>query len=166
MTRQNPTATLKIRRVTQEDCRLLWEWANDPVVRGRAFSSESIPWSAHERWFQAKLKDPDCTFLLITDEQGQPMGQVRFDKGRDGTTETDLSVAPSLRGQGLGPQVLKLACKQLPVVSPRARRIIAAIKPENKASIRTFEKVGFRHEGQKQVKGNRAIVMSMEVHSR
>lgn len=161
----NKTTALKIRGVTEADCRLLWEWVNDPVSRDSAFSSEPISFPDHEAWFRAKLQDPGCTFLIVTDEEDRPVGQVRFDRTGEGVVEIDIGVAPSSRGQGLGPRVLKLACEELPAVSRRVRRVVAAIRPGNKASIRTFEKAGFRHEGQRQVKGNPARVMTMEVQS-
>ncbi len=32
-------ANLGLRRVEEADCRLLWEWANEPEVRSASFSS-------------------------------------------------------------------------------------------------------------------------------
>ncbi|MGH9508910.1 MAG: UDP-2,4-diacetamido-2,4,6-trideoxy-beta-L-altropyranose hydrolase, partial [Terriglobales bacterium] len=54
---------LRLRRATEQDCRLLWEWANDPDTRANSFSSELIPWDDHQRWFRAKLSDPACLLL-------------------------------------------------------------------------------------------------------
>ena len=161
----NKTAVLKIRRVTEKDGRLLWEWVNDPGVRSSAFSSEPILWPAHEVWLRGKLQDPGCIFLIVTDEEDRPLGQVRFDRIEEETVETDMSVAPSFRGQGLGPRVLIRACEELQAISRQVRTLTAAIKLENRASIRTFEKAGFQHQRRRSIKGNEAIVMSLEIPS-
>ena len=35
---------LRMRRARESDCRLLWEWANEPGVRASAFSQRAIGW--------------------------------------------------------------------------------------------------------------------------
>jgi UDP-2,4-diacetamido-2,4,6-trideoxy-beta-L-altropyranose hydrolase len=38
---------ITLKRATQEDCRLIWKWANDPDVRAASFSSKPIPYDTH-----------------------------------------------------------------------------------------------------------------------
>lgn len=150
----------KIRTAAPEDCRLLWEWANDPAVRAGAFSSDPIPWERHLDWFKGKQADPNCTLYILMDGQGHPLGQVRFDRQPDGSAETDISIARDYRGRGMGTQALGLACESFRE-SGKARRIVAFIKPENAPSLKAFEKAGFVRQGREWVKGQEAIVMSL-----
>lgn len=145
---------LQIRRATMADCRLLWELANDPVVRASAFSPASIPWEDHVAWFESKMRSPAC-HILIGEAGGAVAGQVRVEEWLDGQGEIDISVAREFRGQGLGSQLISLVVRQL-FASTAVSRIHAYILPENTASQRAFEKTGFQRAGEEQVKGRRA----------
>jgi len=35
---------LRLRPVCADDCRMIWEWANDPLVRSQSFANDPIPW--------------------------------------------------------------------------------------------------------------------------
>ena len=133
---------LTIRPATEADCRLLWEWVNEPAVRASAFHSALIPWEEHEAWFRRKLADRACFLYIAVDRRGEPVGQVRFDLQPDGRADIDLSIAKAHRQRGCGAQALRLACERAQEAA-RPSRWVARIKPENHASIRTFEKAGF-----------------------
>ena len=62
-----------------DDCRLLWDWANDEAVRSAAFSSASIPWADHVQWFQAGVASKRRSIYIVETEDARPVGQVRFD---------------------------------------------------------------------------------------
>lgn len=155
---------LKIRSVTDQDCRLLWEWVNDPVVRASAFDSHPISWQEHLDWFQRKHADPSCALYLLMDGQGHPMGQARFDRQPDGSAEIDISLSKEYRGRGVGLQALRLACETFRAGTPMAR-IVAAIKPENIASVRIFQKGGFLDQGKGFVKGHEAVFLSLDLQA-
>ena len=74
----------RMRRVTPEDCALLFEWANDPVVRRNSFSSAKISWEEHTAWFEAMQKRTDCgQYIYLCEEE--PVGQARITvSGRSG----------------------------------------------------------------------------------
>ncbi len=55
-------------------------------------------------------------------------------------------IVPAARGKNLAARALAQAIDYVFDVKG-ARRIFADIDPDNIASIRTFEKLGFRHEG-------------------
>ena len=55
-------------------------------------------------------------------------------------------IAPAARGRNLAARALAPAIDTVFDVKG-ARRIFADVDPDNAASIRTFEKLGFRHEG-------------------
>jgi UDP-2,4-diacetamido-2,4,6-trideoxy-beta-L-altropyranose hydrolase len=123
---------------------LLWTWANDPPTRAASFSTDSIPWETHQRWFEEKLRDSNC-LLYIGELPDATVGQVRIDcQGTEGVLS--LSVASNQRGNGYGQALLVRAC-QVAFETGRLTRIHAYIKPENKASVRLFQKAGFEEHG-------------------
>jgi len=154
-------AGLRLRRARESDCRVLWEWANDPGVRSASFSSEPIPWEKHAAWFAHKLDDPNCMIFLATDGSSSPMGQVRFDLLQPGEFETDISVAPERRGSGLGLGLMTRAMEEA-FRDKSVRRLHALIKPHNGGSIRLFEAAGFQKRGAIQTRGCEAIHYACE----
>ncbi|MBI4326591.1 MAG: UDP-2,4-diacetamido-2,4,6-trideoxy-beta-L-altropyranose hydrolase [Chloroflexi bacterium] len=154
--------TLCLRSVTADDCRLVWEWANDTGVRAASFSSEPIPWENHVAWFSARLADPDCRFWLATDTEQRPVGQVRFNMaGREATISVSLDAGR--RGKHLGALLIWLACRKLFREAP-VEMINAFIKPGNAMSIRAFEKSGFEKAGAKEVKNQAALLLQLARH--
>ena len=147
--------SLHPRPATSDDCRRVWEWANDPAVRAVSFTSEPIPWEQHAAWFTRKLADAN-TRLWIAKQDGSPsLGQVRFDL--DGSTSTiSVSLDASRRGKNLGALLIWSAC-QKHFRESAVETIHAFIKPDNAASIRTFEKAGFEPAGQTEVKACAAL---------
>jgi RimJ/RimL family protein N-acetyltransferase len=151
---------LRIRSVTDEDCRLLWEWANDPDVRASSFESEPIPWEEHVTWFRAKRADPNCYMYIILDQDDRPIGQVRFDiqSGSNAEAVISIGIARDQRGRGYGVEALRLACGHF-LKATGTKPIVAYIKLQNMASIRAFEKAGFVHHDITRVKGHEAARM-------
>jgi RimJ/RimL family protein N-acetyltransferase len=135
--------------------RLLWEWANDASVRATAFHPEPIPWERHVQWFTARRGDSGCRMHIITDEAGSPLGQLRIDVHGE-SAEVHLSVAAPHRGQGIGAAALREACALMSTLAPAAI-VVARVRPENAASLRAFEKVGFIQRGVEVVNGRSAI---------
>jgi RimJ/RimL family protein N-acetyltransferase len=132
---------LKLRSVSQDDCRLIWEWANDPAARAASFSSAPIPWDEHVRWFAGKMQSQQCVMYLVVDEHARALGQVRFDiEAHDATIS--ISLAPEARGYGCGPGALRLSTQQI-FASSSLKHIHAFVKQENEASFRTFLRAGF-----------------------
>ncbi|WP_392534976.1 GNAT family N-acetyltransferase [Nostoc sp. C117] len=147
---------LKLRLVSKEDCKLLWEWANDPEVRASAFSLEPIPWETHIQWFTKKLKDENCYIFIALDKQYIPIGQVRFDMLNNKEAEIDLSLERKKRGLGYGSLLINIAINSFSTFTT-VQIVHAFIKPNNKASMQAFQKAKFRKVNIENVKDNIAI---------
>lgn len=147
---------LRLKPVRDEDCRLLWEWANDPEVRSMAFSSEPILWEEHVQWLTRKLREPTCFLFVALDDQDTPVGQVRFDIDKGEEANIDVSIDRSKRRSGHGSLLINRAVEEIFRVAP-VETVHALIKPHNKGSIKAFEKAKFRRLGMETVKGNVAI---------
>jgi len=160
--RDRSHSMVKLRPVRQQDCRMLWEWANDPAARAASFSPEAISWQGHVEWFEARLSDPNCYHYVLQNQQGVPVGQVRFDVSRD-EAEVSVSIAPEFRGRAFGAAGISIASSHL-FREAGIGRICAHIKPDNESSILAFTKAGYHADGTRTVKGHRALRMVLEKH--
>ena len=131
-----------LRKVTTEDMDLLYQWANDPVVRANAFSTEQIPYEDHVKWFAARMEDPD-TAMYIFIQNDRPVGQIRLDiEGKK--AQIDYSIAAEYRGKGYGKQMLLLLETVVREFLPGIDTLVGKVKLENQASMQAFLKAGFQ----------------------
>lgn len=134
-------SNLKMRFAKTSDVDLYYNWANDKLVRQSSYNSSEIDYEQHVTWFTNKLRSSDCFFYLFSDEENIPAGQVRIDRSNDEIV-IGISIDERYRGQGLGVQMLNLACSDYLSKYPE-REIIAYIKEDNTASFKQFTKAGF-----------------------
>jgi L-amino acid N-acyltransferase YncA len=87
------------------------------------------------------MLNPD-RLLLIAYKGADAVGTVRLDVVDKGILEVSININPEMRGKGLGQVVLQRACEK--GFSLGANRLLAKVKQENAASIKIFEKVGFK----------------------
>jgi len=144
---------LWLRRVTEDDCELLFQWANDPDVRAHSVSSEPKSWEAHQASFHGTLQDPG-SLMLLGGADGRPVGVVRF-AGNQGEATISISVAKEARGRGYGTALLAggIDLARFGWYSYPLRVFHAYIKDGHQASERTFAAVGFRRTGPTVVHG-------------
>jgi RimJ/RimL family protein N-acetyltransferase len=106
-----------------------------------SFNSKAIPWDVHEGWYAKKLTSPDCRVWIM--ELGRmPIGQIRYERISADTAEISLSVAPLMRGRGLGTLLLNMT---LPMAAGelRVKWVRGIALSGNKASQRAFVKASF-----------------------
>jgi UDP-2,4-diacetamido-2,4,6-trideoxy-beta-L-altropyranose hydrolase len=145
-------AEVTLRRVRVQDCRLIWEWANDPAVRASAFSSEKIPLESHESWFAAKLASPTTAFFIAVSSGGHPFGQIRFDWDEESRAEIDVSVSGDVRQSGMGSALIRAGVDEM-LRETQLQVFHAYIKESNASSRRAFERAGFRCAERLSVRG-------------
>ena len=132
---------INLRKVAVEDCRLIWKWANDPLVRAESFASDAIPYNDHVEWFKSKIKSPDCCFFIAENSNEKPFGQIRFElEGKEAVASVSLD--REFRNKGYGSKIIALASKKLFQISD-VNVIHACIKKENVVSASAFIKAGF-----------------------
>ncbi len=146
----------RLRPAKWQDCEQIWQWANEASTRQASFQSNPIPWEDHVQWFQQKLADEQCEFWLAIDAHDCPIGQVRFDPISIEVSQISLSIDSDYRNQGFGVEILKMAIHQI-FRNSKILSISAWIKPENLASIRTFEMVQFSKIGTEYNNGHPAL---------
>ena len=130
-----------LKKVIIDDEELLLKWANDPVVRKGSFNHNTISKVEHHSWFINKLEDPDV-LMWIFELNNNPSGLVRFEKNNKGEAVISYQLVKFARGKKLASKMLKLAIEEIEK-SWGDIKILAFTLPENLASIKSLENVGF-----------------------
>lgn len=152
---------MRARKASMADARLLWEWANDPETRQRAFNKALIPYDTHVAWLRDRLESGRTTIWIFEDD-AEPVGQVRFDLV-DGAAEIDIAVAPGQRGRGYGRTILAEAVERFQAAHGRTVRPRALVLADNVASLKTFRACGFREvDVVTRASGERAVVLERD----
>ncbi len=124
------------RNVSVDDLSLLYEWANDPVVRANAINQDAIAWEDHVNWFHTKLNSPNSQ-LFILEKLNVPIGQVRIDF--DGVYWViGYSIDMKFRGLGYGKMIIAELMKRC-----ENKKLKAVVKSGNISSRKVFEGLEF-----------------------
>jgi RimJ/RimL family protein N-acetyltransferase len=150
-------AHIRLRPADAHDCRLIWEWANEPAVRAVSFATDPIPWDRHQQWFAAQLNDAGCAFYVAENEAGVPIGQVRCDMNGK-VAVISISLDQRFRGAGYGTKLIRKGCETL-FERGNIDTIHAFIRPGNAASFKAFERAGFRKVEDTVVSGQPASLL-------
>ena len=132
---------LDLRAAREDDTRLLWDWANDPVVRESAFDERPIAWETHVEWFRRRLADEHAHIYIACAPDGAPLGPVRFEGDND-VVEISISVSREFRGRGWGPALIDAGCRRL-FADTAVSTIYARVKEVNGASRSAFHDAAF-----------------------
>lgn len=132
---------LQIRLAEECDLLPLFELANDREVRANSFSTQSISLAEHTGWFNCTLANP-ARKLFVFRLNGEPAGQVRFDKERDEAV-IGVSLNARYRGMGWASLMIRKALDAYKVQEPYINRVYAFVKSANTASKYTFLNAGF-----------------------
>ena len=135
-----------LRRATEADMELLYQWANDSVVRENSFSATEINYEEHQKWFRELLEDPLCRqYIYVYD--GEDIGQIRLTI-TDNNAEIGYSIQQDKRCMGHGNKMIRLIKQKVKDEFPHVSKLIAKVKPSNVASIYCFEKNQFEEKFQ------------------
>lgn len=132
---------ITLRPATMQDAPFLLILRNDPDAIRFSVTGREVTPAEHQVWLAARLAEPD-TRLWVAEDAGAAVGQVRVDL-ESGVGTVSIGIAPDHRGRGVGQAVLQSLVVEMER-DPRATRLRAVVHPENGASVRAFEAVGFR----------------------
>ncbi len=133
---------INLRKAEIADANDIFEWRNHPDIRKSSFNQELLSWEEHEKWFMAKLKDPDTTVYMAYYKK-EKIGTIRFES-KESVIKTSVMLNPLFLGKGLGSQVIKLGVEEYIKEKKPKKSLIAEIKKENIASQKAFTKAGFK----------------------
>lgn len=166
-------APLSFRAMELDDLRLVHEWVQRPHVRRW--------WSKHETYDEVRDtyapaiegSDPTDLYLVLLGRREVGLIQTYLVAdypeyasliGRgEGTAGVDLFIADSeLTGKGLGSEILRRFVAQIVFAEPTTRHCVAGPEAANVASVRAFEKAGFRVVGGFVEDGNESLLLQLE----
>ncbi len=133
---------VQLRLATMADASLMLAWQSTPGIRAYSRNPDAPEPAEHMQWMRNKLADPRCIFHVILHD-GNPVGVLRLDRQAAGAYEISILVAAEAHGKNIGGAALELAKRLLPDAVIRA-----AIHSDNLASIRMFERAGYRRAGE------------------
>ena len=141
--------------MTREDLPLVWEWLQRPHVK---------PWWDERETYEKLVEDylpsiegsePTDLYVAVLDDA--PIGSIQtylvsdhpeyaaLVEVGDGVAGVDLLIGEEeLTGQGVGTEMLRRFVDEIVFAAPTTIACIAGPETTNTASIRAFEKAGFR----------------------
>ena len=134
---------LTVREANIDDCRVVWEWWNDPLTRQMMKQNDYVEWDAHCAWFEKTLADPE-RILCMAVAGPEKVGVVRFDLQADGVYEVSINLNPDQRGRGYAPQALIRASEYI-ISQHHPRKLFATLKKLNVPSEKSFARAGFKY---------------------
>jgi len=137
---------LCLRPATRDDADFLLRLRNDPATVAASRQQRPVEEAEHLAWLAMAICNPAIT-LSVAVVGSLRVGTVRLDHREcpDGcATELSLTVAPSMRGQGLARQFILSAMDANPY---QCRRWIAEVRRENIPSLRAFLSTGWLIDG-------------------
>lgn len=139
--------TFELVQATEEHARILLQWRNDPLTRQMSYHQEIISWDDYWPRFQRQLLQyPQLPSVFVLKE-GHRVGYLGFQPVPDPlkhdapTCDISINMAPASRRKGFAVPILQQAVLWLK--RQGMTRVVAEIKPENEASIKTFCRAGF-----------------------
>lgn len=140
---------LKFRLASMRDAAQLLEWRNDPDARRYFFNPHRVAVGEHESWLKSFLMNPAGILFIIESEEGQPIGQLRFDI-RGPEAEISITISKIFRGMGYGADAVQHGSEYCFQMRHSIQKIIARCKEDNLASIKVFIKAGYQEIEKKQ----------------
>ena len=131
---------LKLRKAVEEDCDILFDWANEEECRKNSFSTEPIPYENHCNWVKNQLVRKDSDLFIL--QEDEPVGMLRLDYQGDGAT-ISYSIARNLRGKGYGKKILQLA-EEFVRENRSEKYLMGEVKKENSISRYLFTLLGYQ----------------------
>ena len=138
-TKKNP---LKLREATKNDVDLTFQWASDTNIRKYSFQQEAITQEMHHAWYNSKINDPDCLYLLLENDK-EVIGSIRYDINKENEALISYLIDFKYHGHGYGNAILSLSWRVVTEKHPRLKQLVGFVLPENIASRKIFERQGY-----------------------
>jgi len=152
-------AEVTLRTAEPGDRDRVLEWSNEPGTRAASFRNEPIGKAEHAAWFAASLAG--ARQLYIAESHATPIGLARLDPLDAETAEVGLVLAAEWRGRGLALPVL--AALSDTASRSGLKRLVARVRNDNPRSLRTFERAGYRRDGDETVSATAAARYVLEL---
>lgn len=128
---------------TEEDCKIIFDWRNDPLTRSMSKNQNYIEWETfssnfYNNYFISKIPP---VFGCINNNKVLYCGL--YNEINNSEFYVSLMMNPEYRSKKLAVPLLSKIIDYLLIMYPFITKIYAEIKPYNIASIKTFTNIGF-----------------------
>ena len=130
-----------LRDALQSDIDLLFQWANDPVVRKNSFNTMQIPYEMHQKWFEHVMNSKTIHQFILMDGT-IPIGQIRVNVEQE-KAEISYSISALYRGKGYGRIICNLIKEEVCSRYPEIKTLVAKVKTDNDISNQLLVSAGF-----------------------
>ena len=131
---------LELIPAANEDCELLYRWANDDEVRRNSFNTTKIAYEDHKEWFQSKISS-EMTTIYILKSGNKSIGTIRLEVLAQDRYLISYSIASEFRRKGYATMMLKLVKK-----TNKDKVLVGRVKEDNIGSIKSFVAAGYKVE--------------------
>ncbi|WP_417859718.1 UDP-2,4-diacetamido-2,4,6-trideoxy-beta-L-altropyranose hydrolase [Winogradskyella sediminis] len=149
---------ISFKTASEKDLITVLNWSNDTLVRKNSFNSNPILLEDHKKWFFKKIKDKQTLFLIAL-INGESAGVVRFEIGEERTT-IGILVDKKFRGQKMATAFLIKSAELY--FSKYKLPIFAYIKKDNFASLKSFQRAGYRYYNEEIVDGSNSYIYRLD----
>lgn len=136
------THDIELEKATMSDMQKIYDWRNDARVRKYSNDSSVIDFNQHKSWFEKVIEDSSRP-ILIGSLNNKDLGVVRFEISNN-EAEISVYLSPYMHGKGYGVALISAGEKWLRMQHPQVEKIIAEVLSANKASVKLFEKCGYK----------------------
>ena len=138
-TKNNP---LKLREATKNDFDMTFQWASDSNIRKYSFQQEAITQEKHYAWYNSKINDPYCLYLLL-EKDSEVIGSIRYEINKENEALISYLIDNDYHGHGYGNALLSLSLRILTEKYPTLKQLVGFVIPENINSRKIFERQGY-----------------------
>ncbi|MBI5888761.1 MAG: GNAT family N-acetyltransferase [Deltaproteobacteria bacterium] len=135
-------AEINFRYIDESDVEDLFEWRNHPEVRKNSFNMAPLIFKEHEEWFKRKIKNSDTTIYMACCGNDK-IGSIRFEDNGE-VEKVSVMLNPKFTGKGLGSKIIRIGTWKFISEKKPGKPVVAEIKRDNIASIKAFERAGFK----------------------
>ena len=139
--KKNDKLSLKI--VAIKDCCDLWLWRNHPETRIGCLNSQKVSYKDHRMWFKKKMRDKNAKMYIVENQAREKIGQIRFEKKKNGSTIVNVNLNPCFFRQGLGSKLIAQASRFFVKNNRSIKQLNAEVISGNTISERAFKKAGY-----------------------
>jgi ribosomal protein S18 acetylase RimI-like enzyme len=137
----------KLGRAEEKDIETIWAIRNHPLVRKNSGSSSFITLQNHKKWFRDKYFENKNNFCYVLCDGSRPVGYCRFDYNeKERVYIISIARDPENKNRGLGTILLSKSMEKIRY--KKNDLVLAEIRKDNIASIKLFEKNGFKKYGE------------------
>ena len=133
---------INVRRVVEKDSEVIFKWRNDDLTRKMFITSELVEWDEHSKWLETTLANPNRCLLMCETKKREQIAVVLFNIENNCAT-LSINLSPLKRGKGYASKCLSSAISYFEKSFPLVLELVAEIKTINLPSKKSFERVGF-----------------------